>query len=63
MSFCPELARPLGAPTLIPAEGGKTWPVIGLSGWRAARCVWADRGDGFSASSSSSDEMLTTAAS
>ncbi|MEQ2163990.1 Sorting nexin-18 [Goodea atripinnis] len=32
MSFCPELARPLGAPTLIPAEVGKTWRVIGGKG-------------------------------
>lgn len=26
MGFCPELARPLGAPALILQEAGKTWP-------------------------------------
>lgn len=28
MSFCPELARPLGVLTLIPAEGGRAWPLV-----------------------------------
>lgn len=32
MGFCPELARPLGAPTLILREGGRTWPGIGCDG-------------------------------
>lgn len=32
MGFCPELARPLGAPALIVQAGGRTWFVRGF-GW------------------------------